>query len=112
MNKIEEIFRNEAEIQIAMQNHDYEVEVEYKPFTVRIAAPTLNALDNLAKCLGKTRNEIASDLITVSLEDAVRGYSSVFPNPQECYESIMTGSVPMSAPDRDWGVPPMPEEAK
>ena len=31
MNKIEEIFRNEAEIQIAMQNHDYEVEVEYKP---------------------------------------------------------------------------------
>ena len=108
MSKIEEIFRNEAEIRIAMESHDYEVEVEYKPFTVRIAAPVLSSLDNLAKSLGKTRNEIAADLITIGLEDAVRGYASAFNDPQKTYEYIMTGSVP----DIEWGVPPMPEEAK
>jgi hypothetical protein len=108
MSKIEEIFRNEAEIQIAKESHDYEAEVEYKPFTVRIAAPTLSALDNLAKSLRKTRNEIASDLITAGLEDAVRGYSSVFSDPQQTYEQIMTGCVP----DIEWGLPPKSEGTK
>ncbi len=102
MSRLEDIYRNEAEIQIAMQSHEYEIEVEYKPFTVRIPAPTLNALDNLAKRLRKTRNEIAADLIGIGLEDAVRGYASAFPDPQEEYKEIMEGCVPEIL----FGVPP------
>ena len=108
MSKLEDIFRNEAEIQIAMESHDYEVEVEYKPFTVRIPAPTLTVLDNLAKRLRKTRNEIASDLITVGLEDAVRGYSSVFADPQKEYEEIMDGVIQ----EIEWATPPKAEDIK
>ena len=108
MSRLEDIFRNEAEIQIAMECHDYEIEVEYKPFTVRIAAPTLTALDNLAKRLRKTRNEVASDLISVGLEDAVRGYSSVFPDPQKEYEEIMEGVVP----EIQWGTPRKAEDVE
>ena len=107
MNKIQEMFRKEAELQIEMEN-SHLVEVEYKPFTVRIASNTLSALDNLAKSLGKTRNEVADDLITMGLEDAVRGYASAFGDPEQTYEYIMTGSVP----DIEYGIPPMPEETK
>ena len=108
MSRLEDIFRNEAEIQIAMRCHDYEVEVEYKPFTVRIPVHTLAALDNLAKCLRKTRNEVASDLITVGLEDAVCGYSSVFPDPQKEYEDIMNGL----SQEIEWTTPPKAEDLK
>lgn len=107
MSRLEDIFRNEAEIQLAKESHEYYEEIEYKPFTVRIPAPVLSAMDNLARTLGKTRNDIASDLITIGLEDAVRGYSSVYVNPNEVYEQIMNGCVP-----DPWAEVPAPEEKK
>ena len=60
MSKIEEMFRKEAELQLIM-DESHLAEVEFKPFTVRIAAPTLDALDNLAKSL----EELAMILLVI-----------------------------------------------